>query len=38
VNLSRASGLPFRPDPQLLKAVGNPLNNLGLPERVAKIR
>jgi outer membrane protein TolC len=38
VNLSRASGLTFRPDPQLLKDVGNPLNNLGLPERVARMR
>jgi outer membrane protein TolC len=38
VNLARASGLSYRQDPQMLKAVGNPLNNLGLPGKVARMR
>ena len=37
LNLSRASGLSYSQDLELLKSVGNPLQNLRLPLRVARI-
>jgi outer membrane protein TolC len=37
LNLSRASGLTYRQDLELLKSVGNPLQNLRLPLRVARL-
>ncbi len=38
VQLSRSSGLPVQPDPALLEAVGNPLQTLRLPTRMAQMR
>ncbi|MCP9787144.1 TolC family protein, partial [Cyanobium sp. N5-Cardenillas] len=38
VQLSRSSGLPVQPDPALLQAVGNPLQTLRLPTRMAQMR
>lgn len=38
VQLSRSSGLPVQPDPDLLQAVGDPLQTLRLPTRMAQMR
>jgi outer membrane protein TolC len=37
VSLSRASGLAYVADPDLLRTVGNPLVSLRLPERLSKV-
>jgi outer membrane protein TolC len=37
VSLSRASGLAYVADPELLRTVGNPLVSLRLPERLSKL-
>ncbi len=38
VQLSRSSGLPVQADPALLETVGNPLQTLRLPTRMAQMR
>jgi outer membrane protein TolC len=37
VSLARASGLSYQDDPQLIQQVGNPLERLRLPGRLAKL-
>jgi outer membrane protein TolC len=37
VSLARASGLSYQDDPQLIQQVGNPLDQLRLPGRLAKL-